>query len=215
MLTIIENRRETSLLLASEIPATFDGRLRVNVANALAAAAAGLAADVHLEYIRQALRTFTTSFYQTPGRFNQMEFDGRRIVMDYCHNLAGLESMGDFVSRLEAPRAVGLISMPGDRQDGDIAAFGTMAAGIFDELVVREDVNSRGRERGEIASRLKAAATEAGMSADNVHIVLDESDAILEAVNNSVKGDLIVLMVDKPTESWEKLMSLEGSFSVA
>jgi len=36
MITIIENRRETSLLLASQIPATFDGRLRVNVANALA-----------------------------------------------------------------------------------------------------------------------------------------------------------------------------------
>src|SRR5690606_4938759 len=46
MITIIEHRRETSLLLANEIPATFDGRLRVNVANALAASAAALADDV-------------------------------------------------------------------------------------------------------------------------------------------------------------------------
>ena len=43
MITIVEHRRETSLLLAGEIPATFDGRLRVNVANAMAAAAAALA----------------------------------------------------------------------------------------------------------------------------------------------------------------------------
>ena len=25
------------------------------------------------------------------------------VVMDYCHNVAGLESMADFVSRLGAP----------------------------------------------------------------------------------------------------------------
>ncbi len=113
MITIIENRRETSLLLASQIPATYDGRLRVNVANALAAVTAALADDVQLEYIRQAMRTFTSSFYQTPGRFNLLEFQGRRIIMDYCHNIAGLESMADFVKRMEPTRAIAVISMPG------------------------------------------------------------------------------------------------------
>ena len=104
MITIIEHRRETSLLLASQIPATFDGRLRVNIANAMAAAAAALAEDVQLEYIRQALRTFTSSFFQTPGRFNLLEVQGRRVIMDYCHNVAGLESMADFVKRMEPER---------------------------------------------------------------------------------------------------------------
>ena len=215
MLTILENKRETSLLLASDIPATFDGRLRVNIANALAAAAAGLADDVQIEYIRQALRTFTTSFYQTPGRFNFMQFDGRRVVMDYCHNLAGLESMGDFVERMDAPRAVGLISMPGDRLDDDIDAFGTLGAKIFDELVVREDTNTRGRQSGEIAARLKAAAVAAGLPEDKVHVVLKESDAVLEAIKQSERDDLVVLMVDKPAESWETLSNLEGAFSIS
>ncbi len=127
MITIIENRRETSLLLASQIPATFDGRLRVNVANALAAVTAALADDVQLEYIRQAMRTFTSSFYQTPGRFNLLEFQGRRIIMDYCHNIGGLESMADFVKRMEPARAIAVISMPGDRLDDDIAAFGRLS----------------------------------------------------------------------------------------
>ena len=106
MITVIEHRRETSLLLASQIPATFEGRARVNIANAIAAAGAALADDVQLDYIRLALRTFASSFYQMPGRFNMLDLGGKRVVVDYCHNLAGLEAMADFVKRMEAEKTV-------------------------------------------------------------------------------------------------------------
>ncbi len=213
MITIIENRRETSLLLASQIPATFDGRLRVNVANALAAVTAALADDVQLEYIRQAMRTFTSSFYQTPGRFNLLEFQGRRIIMDYCHNIGGLESMADFVKRMEPARAIAVISMPGDRLDDDIAAFGRLSAQTFDELVIREDTNTRGRPSGEIAARLKSAAMDAGLADEAVTIVLEEMDAVKAAVERSDRDDLVVLMIDKPAQTWEELNSLAGAFT--
>jgi len=213
MITIIENRRETSLLLASQIPATFDGRLRVNVANALAAVTAALADDVQLEYIRQAMRTFTSSFYQTPGRFNLLEFQGRRIVMDYCHNIAGLESMADFVKRMEPTRSIAVISMPGDRLDEDIAAFGRLSGQTFDELVIREDANTRGRPAGEIAGRLKSAAVEAGLAETAVSIMLDEMEAVKAAVERSNRDDLVILMIDKPAQTWEQLNTLTGAFT--
>jgi cyanophycin synthetase len=210
MITIVEHRRETSLLLASEIPATFDGRLRVNVANAMAATAAALGENVLLEHIRQALRTFTTSFFQTPGRFNVMEFHGRRVIMDYCHNLAGLESMVDFVGRLEAERTIAVISMPGDRLDEDIKSFGALAGQTFNELVIREDTNRRGREPGEIAGILKEAAIDAGLPDGCISIVLDEFEAVREAIRRSEKNDLVVLMIDKPPAVWEELERLAG-----
>lgn len=212
MITIIEHRRETSLLLASQIPATFEGRLRVNVLNAMAAATAALADDVQIEHIRTALKTFSTSFFQTPGRFNQLDHNGRRFVMDYCHNLAGLQAMADFVTRMEAPRTVGLISMPGDRLDTDLAAFGKLAGETFNELIIREDTNTRGRERGEIAERLKDAAIDAGLAGEMIHIVLEERQAVEEAFRRSQKDDLVVLMVDKPAQSWEHLNALAGQF---
>ncbi|MGD9710751.1 MAG: cyanophycin synthetase, partial [Thermomicrobiales bacterium] len=190
MITIIEHRRETSLLLASQIPATFEGRLRVNILNALAAATAALADDVQLEHIRTALKTFSTSYFQTPGRFNQLDHNGRRYVMDYCHNLAGLQAMADFVSRMESKRTLGMISIPGDRLDTDIAAFGALAGRVFDELIVREDTNTRGRDRGDIATRLKAAATSAGLDEQLIHIVLEEKEAVEEAFQRSQSGDL-------------------------
>ncbi|HEY8167515.1 MAG TPA: cyanophycin synthetase, partial [Candidatus Limnocylindrales bacterium] len=52
------------LLHTHLIPATFGGRARMNVANALAAAAAAWASGAHMHDIRQGLRTFSTSFFQ-------------------------------------------------------------------------------------------------------------------------------------------------------
>ena len=141
MLTLLEDKEETSLLLAAEIPATLGGRIRANVANALAAAAAAVARDVQLECIRDALREFTTDFAQTPGRFDLLDVAGRQVVMDYAHNVAALETIADFVTRTGAPRSIGVITVPGDRRDEDARAFGLLAGQIFDEIVVREDEN--------------------------------------------------------------------------
>ncbi len=211
MVTMIEHRRETSLLLASQIPATFEGRARVNIANAMAAACAALADDVQLDHIRLALRTFTSSFYQTPGRFNLLDLGGKRVVVDYCHNMAGLEAIADFVKRMEAERTVALISVPGDRSDGDMQAFGDLAGKTFDRIVIREDDNTRGRRSGEISSILSASAVAGGMDASNISIVLDELEAVKTAVEMADKTDLVVLMVDKPAKVWEMLTSFGAS----
>ncbi len=213
MITILEHRRETSLLLATHVPATFEGRARVNIANAMAAASAALADDVSLDYIRQALRTFTSSFYQTPGRFNLLDMGGKRVVVDYCHNLAGLEAMADFVRRMESDRTVAVISMPGDRSDDDMKAFGDLAGKTFNQIVIREDDNTRGRKPGEIADILSTAATGGGLDAGNVSIVLDEMEAVQKALDVSDKTDLVVLMVDKPVKVWE-LLTNSGAAAV-
>jgi cyanophycin synthetase len=210
MITLIEHRRDTSLLLAEEIPATMDGRIRVNIQNALAAAAATFAQDVQLEYIRNALRTFTSTFFQTPGRFNFLEIEGRKVLLDYCHNVAGLESMADVVRRLAADRTIAMIAIPGDRSDDDIAAFGRLAGGTFDEIVIREDVNPRGRRRGEVAGLLREAIAAGGLDDGMVDIVLDELEAARAAIARAQRNDLVVLLADQPAAVFEQLMGRTG-----
>jgi cyanophycin synthetase len=205
MLTLLDDKEETSLLLASEIPATLGGRIRANVANALAAAAAAVARDVQLECIRDALREFTTDFAQTPGRFNLLDVAGRQVVMDYAHNLAALEVIADFVTRTEAPRSIGVVTVPGDRRDEDARAFGLLAGKIFDEVVVREDENPRGRARGEMAALLHQAVLDAGLPEDRIHTVTDEVAAALAGVDLAAPGDLVVVLVDRVTLVWEAL----------
>src|SRR4030095_1826576 len=88
--------RKMPVLYTHLIPATFGGRARMNVANALAAAAAAWASGAHLHDIRQGLRTFSTSFFQAPGRLNLLDVGGVRLVIDYCHKRDRMRNLGSF-----------------------------------------------------------------------------------------------------------------------
>lgn len=201
------DRRETSLLLIGDIPATFDGRARMNVANALAATAACLSLGIDADAIRQGLRTFTTSYFQTPGRLNMIDYRGGRVLVDYCHNPAGMVALGDFIARLAPRRSLAMIAIPGDRRDEDIRAFGRIAGGAFDEVIVREDTNTRGRERGEVAAILRDSLLEAGMNPDRIVVETDEGRAFRQALERTGPDQLTVLLVDHPATTWTELVA--------
>jgi len=205
MITLLDGKESTSLLRAREIPATSEGRIRVNIANALAATAAAIARDVQVECIRDALRAFTTDFAQTPGRFNLLEIEGRQVVMDYGHNVGALEAVGDFVHRTNAARSVGVIGVPGDRRNEDVRAFAYLAGQIFDEIIVREDDKLRGRTRGEMATLLREAVQESGVPPARIRTVLNEIDAIQTAIDLAAPGDLVVALVEQVTPTWNAL----------
>jgi cyanophycin synthetase len=192
-------------LRAAEIPATLGGRVRANIANALAACAAAVACDIPLECLRDALRTFTTEFGQTPGRFNLLEIEGRQVVMDYGHNVAGLEAMADFVRRTAAPQSVGVIAIAGDRRDEDIRAFGALAGMTFDRIVIREHDDPRGRAPGEVAQLIREAVEGVGFPADRVTVTLDEIAAVHEAIDLAAPGDLVVALVYRIPVVWDSL----------
>ena len=201
------DRRQTSLLLVGDIPATFEGRARVNVANALAATAACVALEVDPDAIRLGLRTFTTSYFQTPGRLNMIDYRGGRVLVDYCHNPAGMAAMADFIHRLEPRHSLAMIAIPGDRRDEDIRAFGLVASGAFDEIIVREDRNTRGRARGEVAGILRDALLEGGMAADRITVETDEHRAFRQALERTRPEQVTVLLVDHPATTWGELMA--------
>jgi cyanophycin synthetase len=205
MLTLLEHKRETSILNAREIPATADGCIRVNIANALAACAAAIATDVELNCIRDSLRVFGNGFDQTPGRFNLVTIEGRQVLMDYGHNVHALAAIGDIVKRSDAHQAVGVVTVPGDRRDDDVRAFGELAAEIFDRIVIREDGDRRGRAPGDIAAMLCRATTGAGMEANRVSVVLDEVESVHAAIDLAQPGDLVVALVDDVPGVWSSL----------
>src|SRR3954447_14965226 len=226
--------RKMPVLYTHLIPATFGGRARMNVANALAAAAAAWAAGAHIHDIRQGLRTFTTSFFQAPGRLNLIEVAGTRLVIDYCHNVDGMRQLADFVNRLmlEAPtkagvlgatkgspvrtgRAIGVIGIPGDRRDDDQREYGALAATAFDEIIVREDRNLRGRKPGETAANvldgIKAVRGEGRARTLRAEKVLDEPSAVKLALRRASPGDVVVMCVDDAVGVYRQAMTLSGA----
>ena len=53
--------------------------------------------------------------------------------------------------------------------------MGRIAAGIFDELIFREDPGTRGRPRGEVMNLLKKGALESGpLRASIIHLIAGE-----------------------------------------
>jgi cyanophycin synthetase len=223
--------RKMPVLYTHLIPATFGGRARMNVANSLAAAAAAWSMGAHIHDIRQGLRTFSTSFFQAPGRLNLVEVAGTRVVIDYCHNVDGMRQLADFVNRMMAEpqtragmlgasaapprtgRAIGVIGIPGDRRDQDQREYGALAATAFDELVVREDRNLRGRQPGETASNVAAgirAARGEGGRVVRVEKILDEASAVRAALRRSAPGDLVVVCADDAVDVYRQAMALAG-----
>jgi cyanophycin synthetase len=221
MIVLRQGRKSMDLVWTHLIPATFEGRARMNVQNALAATAAAWAAGAHLHDIRQGLRTFTTSYYMAPGRLNMFELDGYRVVVDYAHNPPALEALGQFVERLTEPtaggaraqvtgRRIGVVATAGDRRDEDIRQIGVVAARYFDRIIVREDANNRGRPRGQTAALIVEGIESAPTSrAESVEVVLDELDATRKALDIADEGDVVVVCVDHANDVWKELQRRE------
>jgi cyanophycin synthetase len=219
--------RTMPLIYAHLIPATLDGRARMNVANALAAAGAAWAAGANLHDIRQGLRTFSTSFFQAPGRLNELDVKGFKVVIDYCHNVDGMRRLTEFVdltmervagARRARPathtiagpgRAIGVIGIPGDRRDADQHEFGMVAARSFDEIIVREDRNLRGRAPGETARNVLEgvrAAQAQGARCARGGAVLDELEAARAGLRRAHRGDLLVICADDAAQVYSAAM---------
>jgi cyanophycin synthetase len=209
MIVVKHGRRDMQLAWTHLLPATFGGRARMNVQNTLAAAAAAFAQGAPLHDIRQGLRTFSTSYYLSPGRLNEVEVSGVSVIVDYCHNAPGMAMLGDFVDRVgdamaanaaDRPSRIGIIATAGDRRDDDMRELGRIAARHFDVVIVREDEGLRGRERGEVARFVVEGVREAmadGARCRQVEEVLEEIEAVRHAMGRANRGDLVVVCVDK------------------
>ena len=150
-----------------------------------------------------------------------MPIDGKRVILDYCHNVDGMRRLAEFVGLMMAgngrgrtgangagdgsaatreARAVAVIGMPGDRRDEDHLEFGRIAAHAFDEIIVREDRNRRGRKPGESAELVKRGIekgmAEQGARTTTVKIVTDEQEAAATGIRDADQGDLVMLCSD-------------------
>ncbi|HWQ13988.1 MAG TPA: cyanophycin synthetase [Roseiflexaceae bacterium] len=208
MIAIYDDEQYIPLLWTHLIPATLEGKALHNVANALAATAMAYAHGVSVENIRQGLRTFTTSFYQAPGRLNVFDEHPFRVIVDYAHNPAAFRAMRELVARLRPnhPRVIGVLSAPGDRRDADIREDGQIAAAMFDLLVIKEDDDRRGREVGAVPALLREAALEAGMRAEQIVTVPDEREAVRYALDLAQPRELVVVFADNITPVWKEII---------
>jgi cyanophycin synthetase len=104
--------------------------------------------------------------------------------------------------------------MPGDRRDEDMREYGSLAAAAFDEIIVREDRNLRGRAPGETATNVAdgvRVAREKGTGlTTRVDKILDELSAVKTALRRANPGDLVVMCVDDSIGVYKEAMASAG-----
>ena len=222
MIVIRHGRRSMQLAWTHLLPATFGGTALFNVANAMAAAGAAFASGAGLHEIRQGLRTFTTSYYLSPGRMNQVNVHNVDVIVDYCHNAPGMRVLGEFLERYASMKSgqsdlgkisrIGMVATAGDRREADMIELGAVAAEHFDVVVVREDERLRGRERGFtadlVAQGVRSRMGEPGVRCRQVEIVLDETDAVRHVMARANPGDIVVLTVGQHAAAMSELEAM-------
>jgi len=193
---------------ASAIPLTYGGRATFNIANVLPCLLAGFISNFKIEDMRIALQTFIPSPAQTPGRMNMFHFKNFTVMVDYAHNTHGFMAISDFLGKVDATPKIGVIAGVGDRRDEDIVNLGRVAAGMFDEIVIRQDKNLRGRSEDEIIDLMKQGIAEID-SNRKVTVIPKEREAIEYAIRSAIPGAFVTICSDVVPDALGQIMKMK------
>lgn len=210
-----EGRHKLPVMNLNSIPATFNGRARFNVANAMVAALCAHLSGVSIDDIRTGLKTFDTNFYLSPGRLNLEEVGDFHVLLDYAHNPAAYRNIATFIHQLNVGRRIGVVAAPGDRRDVDIETMGRIAGETFEWLIIKEDDERRGRAVGEVAQIMRNGALATGRDPAAIQIILSEVEAVDYALRHARKDDLIVITADNIKRTFEQVIRFRDERAAA
>lgn len=196
-LVLRDHAGEHDLGALRAMPLTAGGVARYNVRNLLAAAVAASAMGVSVEAIRIACATFGREAADNPGRLALYQLEGIELLLDYAHNPDGLAGLLAVARSRQPRRLLLLLGQAGNREDEALTALAHAAWGGHPDMVILKDLEGyqRGRAVGEVPETLATALRAAGMRADQLRVVLDEAEAVAEAMAWAEPGDLLVLPV--------------------
>ena len=207
--TICRGEWKMRIMKAEHIPITYGGKAAFMIQNVLGAVLAAHVQGISIEDIKAALETFIPSASQTPGRLNLFEFKDFTILLDYAHNPSGMLALKQFTDNLEATVKVGIIAGVGDRREEDTNQIGSIAAEMFDEIIIRQDKRLRGRTEEELIKMLHDGIKMVNPNKKTT-IIPSEKEAITYAIKNAVKGSLIILCSDVIPDALELVQKFKS-----
>lgn len=196
-MVLVQDGQRTPLLPVADVPVTFGGIARHNVANALAAIAAGAALGLDPAVMSSTLRRFGRDLEDNPGRANLVEVGGIRVLLDFAHNPHGMSALVEVARTIPAKRRLVLVGQAGDRSDQAIRALARAAWELRPDCVLVKDMETylRGRAPGEVPALLADEFTRVGLPRNAVSRAGPEIAAVQKALEWARPGDLLVLAV--------------------
>ncbi len=194
-ITICKGDWKMRVTKAVNIPLTYGGKAKFMIQNVLPAVLTGYINGFSLNDIRNSLESFIPSPSQTPGRLNMFAFRNFHVLLDYAHNPAGLRALQKFIENLDHSPKVGIIAGIGDRREKDNVEIGEIAAEMFDEIIIRQDKNLRGRTEKELIEFMQRGIKKVDPN-KKLTVIPSETEAITYAIENAEEGSLIIICSD-------------------
>ena len=212
MITLYDRGAHLPLLWTHLVPATLEGKALHNVQNAMFAAVICYAMGVKVENVRQGLRTFDSTYFQSPGRlnvFNELPF---KVILDYGHNSAAVRAMVDLVKRLDVGgRRLCVLAAPGDRRNEDIIEMARIIgeSKSFAHIFLKRDDDLRGRSGTEVPDLMRASLIAAGYHEERITTIPDEREAVDAALRYAQRDDLLLIFGDAISRCWKQVTKFE------
>ena len=190
---------------------------RWNAANALAAAAAGLAVGLTLDEIREGLERFSG----VSGRMERVALGQPfAVIIDYAHTPQSLEKVLRELRPITKGKLIAVFGSAGDRDREKRPWMGEIAARLSDYAVFTNE-DPREEDAMTILSEIAAGAQEVGWKeGENYARIEDRRQGIAHAVRRARPGDTILLagkghersiLIGRGKESWDERAAAEDA----
>ncbi|MCZ6694240.1 MAG: cyanophycin synthetase [Bacteroidetes bacterium] len=207
-ITICKGEWKMRVTKAINVPLTFQGKATFMIQNVLPAVLTGYIRGFSIEDIKVAIESFIPSPSQTPGRLNLFKFNNFEVLLDYAHNPAGLRALQQMIEKMDGSPKIGMIAGIGDRRPEDNYEVGVVAAETFDEIIIRQDKNLRGKTESELIKMIHDGIKSVDPNKP-VTIIPSEKEAITFAITNAKKGSLLVFCSDVVPDALNLVMSFK------
>ena len=194
-----EGKFEMHIPLA-QVPITHNGALRFQVANVMAAIAAGWALKLSWDGMCEALSHFVSDAQSVPGRFNVFDYKQAKVIVDFGHNADAVKAIVEAIHIFPAHRRSVVICGTGDRRDEDLRALTRNIGHAFDDVILFEDACQRGRSDGEVIALLREGL-QGATRVQTIEDVYGEFKAIDRALEKLQAGDVCLILIDQIQES--------------
>lgn len=177
--------QDTILPLHINIPGGF------NVANALAAAATGLALGLTAEQITRGIAALPG----VEGRMNTID-EGQdfSVIVDFAHTPDSFEKLFTEIKPLVQGKLIVMFGSAGRRDEAKRAVQGGLAGRYADEVIITEE-DDRDVDGLMIMEQIAGGAEASGKKRDkDLFLVHDRTQAIQFAVQRAKKGDTVLLL---------------------
>lgn len=178
----------------TDIPIAFHGSAKFQISNTLAAIGAATASDIPLSQIINGILSFRAG-EENNGRMNLFRVRDALVLLDYGHNPDAFCAVGEMLKHWKVFRRTAVLGVPGDRSNNLLQASATCASYYFDKIILRDDLDLRGRTPGEV-SRLMASAIQSQNSSISLETISDQREAMRRALQTAQAAEAVVIFYD-------------------